>query len=32
MMNTYLVGYDLNRPRKDDDYPKLIAAIKEFGT
>ncbi len=32
-MNTYLIGYDLNRPRKETDYPELIKAIKEsFGT
>ena len=31
-MKTYLIGYDLNRPRGDDDYPELIAAIKSFGT
>lgn len=31
-MATYLVGYDLNRPRKETDYPKLIEALKSFGT
>jgi len=28
---TYLIGYDLNRPRKDADYPELIDAIKDLG-
>jgi hypothetical protein len=27
-MKTYLIGYDLNRPRGTNDYPDLIAAIK----
>jgi len=27
-MRTYLIGYDLNRPRGADDYPKLFEAIK----
>jgi hypothetical protein len=27
-MKTYLIGYDLNRPRGADDYPKLMDAIK----
>jgi hypothetical protein len=31
-MNTYVIGYDLNRPRQADDYPKLIEAIKAYGT
>lgn len=32
-MRTYLIGYDLNRPRGADDYPNLIKAIKDnFGT
>jgi hypothetical protein len=31
-MKTYLIGYDLNRPRGDDDYTELIEAIKAFGT
>jgi hypothetical protein len=31
-MRTYLVGYDLNRPRGNDDYPDLHKAIKGFGT
>jgi hypothetical protein len=31
-MNTYMVGYDLNRPRGADDYPKLISAIKGYPT
>jgi hypothetical protein len=31
-MKTYLIGYDLNRPRREDDYPKLIEAIKALGT
>lgn len=31
-MSTYLIGYDLNRPRNDTDYPDLIEAIKAFGT
>lgn len=32
-MNAYLIGYDLNKPRGEDDYPKLIKAIKDtFGT
>lgn len=30
-MKSYLIGYDLNRPRGADDYPNLIAAIKEIG-
>lgn len=28
-MKTYLIGYDLNRPRGADDYPSLIKAIKD---
>jgi hypothetical protein len=31
-MKTYVVGYDLNRPRGADDYPELIEAIKSYGT
>ncbi len=31
-MKTYLIGYDLNRPRGINDYPNLIAAIKSLGT
>jgi hypothetical protein len=31
-MYKLLIGYDLNRPRKADDYPKLIEAIKKLGT
>ena len=31
-MKTYMIGYDLNRPRGADDYPKLIAAIKAIGS
>ncbi len=31
-MKTYLVGYDLNRPRGEDDYPNLAEALKGFGT
>ena len=27
-MNTYIIGYDLNRPRGQDDYPNLIQALK----
>jgi hypothetical protein len=27
-MRTYLIGYDLNRPRGADDYPDLFKAIK----
>lgn len=30
-MRTYLIGYDLNRPRGTDDYPKLYEAIKNLG-
>jgi hypothetical protein len=30
-MRTYLVGYDLNRPRGANDYPNLINAIKGIG-
>lgn len=29
-MKTYLIGYDLNRPEQD--YPKLIEAIKKIGS
>jgi hypothetical protein len=29
-MKTYLLGYDLNRPRGADDYPDLIKAIKNL--
>ena len=28
-MASYLIGYDLNRPRGKDDYTELIATIKE---
>lgn len=28
-MNTYLVGYDLNKPRGADDYEKLHKALRE---
>lgn len=31
-MKTYLVGYDLNRPRGNDDYPDLHEAIKDLAT
>lgn len=31
-MRSYMIGYDLNRPRKADDYPELIQAIKSIGT
>jgi hypothetical protein len=31
-VKSYLIGYDLNRPRGPDDYPDLIKAIKVFGT
>jgi hypothetical protein len=31
-VETYLIGYDLTRPRKDSDYPELIDAIKGLGT
>ncbi len=31
-MKTYLISYDLNQPRKETDYPQLIAAIKQLGT
>jgi hypothetical protein len=31
-MKTYLIGYDLNKPRENDDYKDLIEAIKEYGT
>ncbi len=31
-MKTYLVGYDLNRPRAENDYPDMIVALKQFGT
>lgn len=27
-MQTCLIGYDLNKPRGDNDYPNLIEAIK----
>jgi hypothetical protein len=27
-MSIYLIGYDLNKPRGEDDYPNLIKAIK----
>jgi hypothetical protein len=30
-MTTYLISYDLNRPRGADDYPQLIEAIKSVG-
>ena len=30
-MKTYLISYDLNRPRGNDDYKELIDAIKTFG-
>ena len=30
-MSTYLIGYDLNRPRGNNDYSELIAAIKTIG-
>lgn len=29
-MKTYLIGYDLNRPRGNDDYKDLIDAIKDL--
>lgn len=29
-MNSYLISYDLMAPAKD--YPKLISAIKDYGT
>jgi hypothetical protein len=28
-MRTYLIGYDLNRPRGANDYPELFKAIKD---
>lgn len=28
-MKSYLIGYDLNRPRGEDAYPNLINAIKQ---
>ena len=32
-MSVLLIGYDLNKPRGERDYPNLIKAIKEsFGT
>lgn len=31
-MTTYLVGYDLNRPRGEDAYPNLFEAIKAYST
>jgi hypothetical protein len=31
-MKSYLIGYDLNRPRGAADYPNLIAAIKNIGS
>ena len=30
-MKTYIIGYDLNRPRGASDYPNLINAIKSIG-
>jgi hypothetical protein len=30
-VKTYLIGYDLNRPRGADDYPELHKAIKALG-
>lgn len=29
-MKTYIVGYDLNKPRQNDDYKKLFEAIKGY--
>lgn len=31
-MRTYLIGYDLNKPRQHNDYKDLIAKIKVLGT
>jgi hypothetical protein len=31
-MKTYMIGYDLNKPRANDDYKNLIEAIKAYGT
>lgn len=31
-MKTYLIGYDLNRPRGANDYPNLFEELKGFGT
>jgi hypothetical protein len=31
-MSNYIIGYDLNRPRGQDDYPKLFDAIKQLGS
>jgi hypothetical protein len=31
MVHTCLIGYDLNRPRKESDYPNLFEAIKSCG-
>ena len=31
-MKTFLISYDLNRPRGANAYPNLIEAIKSFGT
>lgn len=27
-METFLIGYDLNKPRKEGDYPNIISEIK----
>lgn len=30
-MKSYFIGYDLNKPRENDDYKDLIAKIKTLG-